>query len=637
MDEILLVFKTHLDLGFTDSAENVISKYCDEYIPKAIDIANALKDTDTPFIWTTGSFMIKESLKRADVSEKKRMEDAIRNGFISWHGLPFTTHTELMSKELFLHGVSLAKQLDSLYGRKTIAAKMTDVPGHTIQMVPHLAEQGIRFLHIGVNEACHPPEVPEIFRWKSPDGAEIVVMYQSGYGRFASFANGKKAVCFAHTNDNLGPQSIDEVQQIYALLQKQYPEAIIRAGDLNDLASAVLNDIEQLPIITSEIGDTWIHGTGTDPAKVFWFREMLRMAKDCPVDERERIYDELLMIPEHTWGLDEKTFMPDHTSFRKEELIQLRQTAGAVRMEESWQEQRNFIRKAIAALPADKQEQACERLNAYRRDPVHTDNWEKLNAENGMITIRDWKIQLQENGAICYLQKGDTTYADRSHLVGLAHYELFSEEDYDRYMSAYLIARPNWAIEDNKKIGMAKAIQEHQNVRPTLRGLYRKENMLLIQLEFSKEIAQAYGCPAEMEYIARFTEERVQFDLAWWNKQACRCAEALWFSFEPLDHLQAVSKLGGRVAVNDVCSWGNRRLHAGDGKVFFDHLALEMADSCLLSAGGAALLDGTNRLPSQTAHPDRVDLNLYNNIWGTNFPMWYEEDARFRFELQLVR
>ena len=48
MDEILLVFKTHLDLGFTDSAENVISKYCDEYIPKAIDIANALKDTDTP-------------------------------------------------------------------------------------------------------------------------------------------------------------------------------------------------------------------------------------------------------------------------------------------------------------------------------------------------------------------------------------------------------------------------------------------------------------------------------------------------------------------------------------------------------------------------------------------------------------
>ena len=28
-----------------------------------------------------------------------------------------------------------------------------------------------------------------------------------------------------------------------------------------------------------------------------------------------------------------------------------------------------------------------------------------------------------------------------------------------------------------------------------------------------------------------------------------------------------------------------------------------------------------------------MHVNLYNNVWGTNFPMWYEEDARFRFVL----
>lgn len=27
--------------------------------------------------------------------------------------------------------------------------------------------------------------------------------------------------------------------------------------------------------------------------------------------------------------------------------------------------------------------------------------------------------------------------------------------------------------------------------------------------------------------------------------------------------------------------------------------------------------------------------NLHNNIWGTNFPMWYGEDALFRFRLNL--
>ena len=26
---------------------------------------------------------------------------------------------------------------------------------------------------------------------------------------------------------------------------------------------------------------------------------------------------------------------------------------------------------------------------------------------------------------------------------------------------------------------------------------------------------------------------------------------------------------------------------------------------------------------------------LYDNLWGTNFPMWYEDDAKFRFSLRV--
>ena len=26
---------------------------------------------------------------------------------------------------------------------------------------------------------------------------------------------------------------------------------------------------------------------------------------------------------------------------------------------------------------------------------------------------------------------------------------------------------------------------------------------------------------------------------------------------------------------------------------------------------------------------------LYDNVWGTNFPMWFGEDARFRFVLRV--
>ena len=38
------------------------------------------------------------------------------------------------------------------------------------------------------------------------------------------------------------------------------------------------NREEDLPVVTSEIGDTWIHGTGTDPAKTSAFRGLLRLS-----------------------------------------------------------------------------------------------------------------------------------------------------------------------------------------------------------------------------------------------------------------------------------------------------------------------------------------------------------------------
>jgi hypothetical protein len=28
-------------------------------------------------------------------------------------------------------------------------------------------------------------------------------------------------------------------------------------------------------------------------------------------------------------------------------------------------------------------------------------------------------------------------------------------------------------------------------------------------------------------------------------------------------------------------------------------------------------------------------VNLYNNAWGTNFPGWSDDDARFRFSIRL--
>jgi hypothetical protein len=92
-------------------------------------------------------------------------------------------HTELIDPSLFEYGLSLSNSLDKQFGKQTIAAKMTDVPGHTIAIVPHLAKFGIQYLHLGVNPASKVPNVPAVFRWQAPDGSEVIVNYADNYGK----------------------------------------------------------------------------------------------------------------------------------------------------------------------------------------------------------------------------------------------------------------------------------------------------------------------------------------------------------------------------------------------------------------------------------------------------------------------
>lgn len=89
--EVLLVFKTHLDIGFTDYAGSVTEKYLSEYLPNAVKIARAQENTDNKFVWTTGSWLISEALKQDDGT----LEAAIKDGLIC--GSPMMQNSDLSS------------------------------------------------------------------------------------------------------------------------------------------------------------------------------------------------------------------------------------------------------------------------------------------------------------------------------------------------------------------------------------------------------------------------------------------------------------------------------------------------------------------------------------------------------------
>ena len=177
-----VVFMTHFDMGFTDLADRVLSSYIQDFIPEAIRLAADLnQDGRKRFIWTLGAFLIDRYLKKAPQAEVQNLKDAVMRGDISWHGLAFTTHTELMDADLMNFNLSYGESLDREFERKTMAAKLTDVPGHTKAMVPIMARHGIRYLHIGVNASSMNPMVPPSFVWRSGN-SEILVQYSPVYG-----------------------------------------------------------------------------------------------------------------------------------------------------------------------------------------------------------------------------------------------------------------------------------------------------------------------------------------------------------------------------------------------------------------------------------------------------------------------
>ena len=87
-------------------------------------------------------------------------------------------------------------------------------------------------------------------------------------------------------------------------------------------------------------------------------------------------------------------------------------------------------------------------------------------------------------------------------------------------------------------------------------------------------------------------------------------------------------KLGTWIRPNDVI--GSPLIAAIDDGVRNAMTHIRTLDAALVAPYGRRLLQYQTDTSDLT---EDMYFNLYNNIWNTNFPMWYEDDAVFRFTL----
>lgn len=676
--KVYVVYKTHLDIGFTDMGKTVLDRYVKEYIPKSVDLALKLNTPEhKKFVWTLGSYLIDYYLKNADPGEREKVEEAIKKGYLCWHGLPCTTYTELLDRDLFRYGLSIGQKLDRRFHKKTIAAKMTDVPGHTAAIVAPMADAGIQFLHIGVNASSKVPGVPETFVWKY-EGKELIVQYSTQYG-LPGYVEGLDEVLeFAHTADNLGPQSEEEINKEMDRLHELYPNAEIEAATLDDYARALVKHKDKLPVVEEEIGDTWIHGAGTDPWKITRYKTLIALKdkweQEGKFSENETFYEEfmtnLFLIAEHTWGMDFKKYLADFKNWRKADFQKARKEdtttweenltnrnahmlkvlqedmdkycggvfKGSYRMyEDSCLEQRDYLENALKVLPDPLRKEADEAFLELEKEPV-MENGEKQ-VFGRMISIGGWDLKVDGDGAISYLKKNGREWISAGKM-GLFQYEVF--DAFDCMNNFYQYNRDFketacWSEADFSKPGLEYVEDlKHRCYDYHVLELKKNGEKLLVSLEADEEASERYGAPRNVWIQYIFREDTIRCTLQWNNKDANKIPEALWFGFcfdveNPVRWV--MDKMGAEVSPLNVVKGGNRLQHCveslryqgADGRICVKNL-----HAPLVSVGGRQLYTDCEQLPDMEKG---FCFNLFNNRWGTNFPMWCEDDGFFQFEI----
>jgi hypothetical protein len=382
VEQVIVVFKTHFDIGYTDLARNVVNRYRTSMIDKALDVCEDAKNMppEQRFVWTVPGWPMAQILWPGQTAERReRTLQAIHDGRLVWHALPGSLHTESLDLEDLVRGMRFSSDLSRQTGTPLpLDAKMTDVASHTWILATILKRAGVEFLHIGSNSESASPELPRLYWWQGPDGSRLLTMYTAGgYGTGLKAPDGwpsKTWLALIHTNDNEGPPTSADVRKLVEQAKRELPGVKLRFGRLSDFADAVLKEKPSLPVVRADMPDTWIHGIGSMPVETALARRIRPQIGTleclCTLlggwgvkvpDVKAAVataYEGSMLFGEHTWGCSGEIIGWKYgEAWEKDRLAK---KAAYDFAEESWSEKGDRIRVAERAVgPALKADLAA--------------------------------------------------------------------------------------------------------------------------------------------------------------------------------------------------------------------------------------------------------------------------------------
>ena len=714
VEQVHLVFSNHLDIGF-DGIDpevgydfNVVNRYFDAYFPRALATAAHFRDRGGPerFVWTTHSYLVSlyldcpagMRLHCPDEAAQAALREGIARGDVTWHAFPHNAQAELMDPLTLAGGFQLTHDLDRRLGLPPkLTMSQRDVPGLTRTALPVLRENGVSVLSVGVNGFSAPPAVPRpgAFVWADPEsGASVLAFWHAGgYGGQqdgpdprlqVGFAGDcvvteglNHALCFAWKADNAGPHEPAEVLQDYAVMRREFPNAVdIRASTFDDFAQVLMTAAPylELPAVTDEIGDSWINGVASDPVKTMHFRALQRArsrcleARACDVAEPNfaNFTRLLLKVPEHTWGNDIKKSLAEFepgswTNGQFRAALEAGKDNYA-RTVEAWHRQRAYLLWAVEALPsADPtglRRAIADEIAALAPAPAGVpDGFAALTPAQarGDLRLGDFTLRLgTRDFGLEGLEGGGTQWAAPERPLLQPVYSTYVEDDYDEVWDKYaydMAGSKSWALKDFGKPGSAAASQ-----RRHLRASFHRASgrpgpdgglqALFVEGAFPAGAGEDAGAPREVSLLVEASGDgSLRATFTWRDKKPTRLPEAFWLRLHgPLGSDWRMHKMRSSVYQPEVLTNGSALHAVADAGVTVEfaqqQLNVGSLDAPLVAAGEPSPFYALQPPSRETGKSAGVSFCLTNNIWGTNYVMWNpidasEADQAFRFTLTL--
>jgi hypothetical protein len=688
IDEVVLVFKTHFDIGYTKLASEVIEHYRTTMIDNALTVVDASKGMpdDKQFIWTLPGYPMAAILKDQTPQRAARLDHALRTGRFALHALPFTLHTETLVEEDLVRGLRYSTHLSKQYGLPLPTdAKMTDVPCHSWILPTLLAHAGITFMHEGTNSGSGDPEVPLLFFREGPDGSRVLTMHVDGYGSGLEPPEDwqyRTWLWLIHTGDNHGPPRPQEVEEYLKEAVQRFPDAKIYIGRLSDFGNAILEkeDATKIPVVKGDMPDTWIHGPMCDPQgqrlaraahEMIVYQEMFETLYGQPQTQAiADAWEQSLLYGEHTWGGSlywlHKYGAEKELPFGEEwKALEYGKNFNPAyrRSVASWEEKSDYIRRAIQGHELDKPRTVLFNplpwdLVDYRGRTLApgavASHFSRAASEGGTppklagSSVSEKTTIATEHFALTVDPKtNEISLLDLKHgrevfrqgYIPGFFYHRADAETCDKFLNDYCISFPAGGLSEFTKRGLPRDEPERRMKFDKIKRVEMIQSVVQdskqIRIEFEPDEEFSLTAAMNIELYEKRPEVRFAFT---GTKIADSWPEAGYFHFPlAIENPQfRLGRLGGIVdPAVEIVRGSNRHfqwLRTGVAVFGEDGYGIGI---CPLDSPLVSLDKPGGWLFSKDFVPKRPDVwfNLFNNQWNTNFRLWNEGDLHASFIL----